>query len=267
MEFLRKMIVKYDQSAKYYLGERDLNPLLGKELELEYSGICKCGGCGLEGKIKLYGDGFCGKCIKRLACCDLCIVKPELCHYDQGTCRQPEWGDQHCNRPHIIYLANTSGPKVGITRAENVPSRWLDQGATQALPVIKVDRRYHSGLVEKLLAEFVSDKTNWRIMLGGDNAPIDLYSQRDYLFDQAGEALDDLEEELGSFEFLDDEVVQNFSYPVLKYPETVKSLSFEKNKIIEGTLVGIKGQYLIFDKGVFNVRKHSGYGVIIRSNI
>ena len=163
--------------------------------------------------------------------------------------------------PHYVYLANTSELKVGITRNTQIPTRWIDQGATSAIPIIKVSTRLQSGIFEVLVSEFVSDKTNWRKMLKGEISPLDLKLERDQLFEQVGEQLDELESEYGEdqIEILEDEEVVNIEYPVLEYPKTVKSLSFDKLSKVEGILLGIKGQYLIFDIGVINIRKHTGY--------
>jgi len=58
-----------------------------------------------------------------------------------------------------------------------------------------------------------------------------------------------------------DEIIE-LNYPVVEYPEKVKSLSFDKTNIIEGKLMGIKGQYLLFENGeVLNIRKHTSYHV------
>jgi hypothetical protein len=72
-------------------------------------------------------------------------MKPETCHYHLGTCREPDWAQNHCFRPHIVYLANSSGVKVGITRKTQIPTRWLDQGASQALPIFEVQQPFVIG--------------------------------------------------------------------------------------------------------------------------
>lgn len=261
---LDKMATSYESPVEYQLVLGDerlpLNPYLGKKLTLKFSGKILCGHCGKETK-KSYGDGYCFPCTQKLAQCDICIMKPELCHYDKGTCREPEWGLSHCMIPHFVYLANSSGLKVGITRHTQIPTRWIDQGAIQAMPVFEVKTRYHSGLIEKILSEHVSDKTNWRNMLKGNNEKIDLKSERDHLMNIAGEQIEMLEDELGlgAFNYLENAEVTEIEYPVLEYPTKVSSMSFDKKAVIEGTLMGIKGQYLIFEDGVINIRRHSGY--------
>ena len=144
----------------------DLNPLLGQEISLVYSGKIFCIECARKTN-KSFNQGYCFPCLRRLAACDTCIVRPELCHYHEGTCREPQWGEAHCMQPHVVYLANSSGLKVGITRKTQVPTRWIDQGAIQALPIVEVDTRLQSGLIETALKSTVNDKTDWRRMLKG----------------------------------------------------------------------------------------------------
>lgn len=230
----------------------DLTPHIGKEVCLTYSGNINCLNCGKKTK-KSYSQGFCFPCTIKLAECDLCILKPETCHYDKGTCREPAWGEEHCLKPHVVYLANSSGLKVGITRRTQIPTRWMDQGAAAALPILEVNTRLLSGQIEVLFKKHISDKTDWRKMLKGDPEEIDLVAEKERLLELLGE-------ELKSFEYkLLDGPVMRFKYPVERYPEKVSSLSFDKTPEIKSRLLGIKGQYLIFEAGVFNVRAHSGY--------
>jgi hypothetical protein len=197
----------------------------------------------------------------RLAECDMCIVKPETCHYDAGTCREPEWGLQHCMQPHYVYLANSSGIKVGITRGSQIPTRWIDQGASQALPIFRVASRYQSGLLEVIIKQHVSDRTDWRKMLKGDAEPLDLAAMRDQLAEQCSKPVAELQSRFGAenIDFLPAEPMAEIKYPVEQYPEKVKSLNLDKSPLVEGVLTGIKGQYLILDSGVINIRKYSGY--------
>jgi hypothetical protein len=175
----------------------------------------------------------------------------------------PAWGLEHCMIDHFVYLANSSGLKVGITRHTQIPTRFIDQGAVEALPIIRVKTRYHSGLVEKLLSSELKDKTDWRKMLKGERVELSLEEMRDEVFENFSSDLDSLENKYEglSLEFLERESIIDIDYPVLKYPEKVTSMSFDKSAIIEGKLEGIKGQYLIFDKGVINIRNHTGYKV------
>lgn len=245
------------------LGEHrvELNALLGQPLTLGYTGNIYCDACGRKTS-KSFAQGHCFPCMKKLARCDMCVMKPETCHYFEGTCREPEWGERHCMVPHIVYLANTSGLKVGITRASQVPTRWIDQGATQALPILRVATRQISGLVEVALAELVADKTNWRAMLKGDETPLDLKAEAARLLPEIKEKLAELVLRYGEEAITPlDEPVVGLSYPVLEYPKKIASHNFDKNPVVSGTLLGIKGQYLIFDSGVINLRKFTGYEV------
>ncbi len=156
-------------------------------------------------------------------------------------------------QPHVVYLANSSGVKVGITRQTQVPTRWIDQGAYQALPLFKVKTRLDSGLVETIFGKYVADKTNWQRMLKGNPEVIDLVALSQELMEKVGEEVRPY-----VYEKMAQEVVQ-MNYPVQRYPEKVKSLGLDKVPVIEDDLVGIKGQYLIFANGVTNMRNHAGY--------
>ena len=180
-------------------------------------------------------------------------MRPETCHYHLGTCREPDWGLSNCFAPHIVYLANSSGIKVGITRKTNTPSRWIDQGAISALPILEVKTRLESGLIEKALKSFITDKTNWRTMLKNETEPTDLVTAKVSLLAEVSSLVDELDAKT-----LPDDII-NIDYPVLKYPTKVVSLSFDKNPVISGVLNGIKGQYLLLESGVLNVRKFSSY--------
>lgn len=255
-----------ENKAHYFLRtpgiEINMNELIGKELKLVFSKEINCTNC--QKKInKTYAGGYCYPCSIKLAECDMCILKPELCHMARGTCRQPEWGEANCMIDHYVYLANSSGLKVGITKHKNIPHRWIDQGATQALPVLKVSTRLQSGIFETLFKEELNDKTDWRKMLKGRSEFIDLEEKRDEIFEIFGEDIDRLESEFGSenVHILEHESLVDIEYPVLAYPDKVTSLSFDKQEVVEGKLQGIKGQYLIFDTGVINIRSHTGYKI------
>jgi hypothetical protein len=246
------------------LGEETvpMQPLIGQQITLQFDGGIHCQACNRKTK-KSFSGGFCFPCSQKLARCDLCFLKPETCHYAKGTCREPEWGEAVCMQDHIVYLANSSGLKVGITRIDQVPTRWIDQGATQALPIFRVKSRLQSGLVEVMFKQHVADKTDWRKMLKGAAESIDLAERRDELVALCQPQLDDLHSQYGetAIHYLANENVTEIEYPVLKYPEKVKSQNFDKTPEVQGVLEGIKGQYLIFDTGVLNIRKFSGYQV------
>ncbi|MFJ5183378.1 DUF2797 domain-containing protein [Pseudomonas fulva] len=241
-----------------------VNPLIGKPLRLHYLGAIHCSHCGKRTKSS-YSQGYCYPCMTKLAQCDMCIMAPERCHYDAGTCRDPSWGEQFCMTDHVVYLANSSGIKVGITRATQLPTRWLDQGASQALPILRVATRQQSGLVEDLLRSQVPDRTNWRALLKGDAALLDLPALRDQVLEACAEGLGQLQARFGvqAIQPLTDAEVVHMTYPVQAYPTKVVSFNLDKTPIVEGTLLGIKGQYLIFDTGVINIRKYTAYQLAV----
>ncbi|MDP3875614.1 MAG: DUF2797 domain-containing protein [Methylobacter sp.] len=237
-----------------------LNPLIGKPIKLVYTGKITCIHCNRAIK-KSFNQGYCYPCFSSLAQCDLCIMKPETCHFAAGTCREPAWGEEFCFQPHIVYLANSSGIKVGITRQTQIPTRWIDQGAVQALPIFKVQSRYLSGLIEVAIAKHVSDKTSWQQMLKSKAEAVDLRAKRDELIALCQAELADIAQrfEPQALEFLADEAVVDIHFPVDSYPVKVKSFNLDKNPEVSGILHGIKGQYLLLDTGVINIRKVTGY--------
>ena len=267
---LRKMQVQLASPVQYQLPLSDklvdLNPLLGRSIRLQHTGNINCIHCGRSTK-KSFNQGYCYPCFTSLAQCDMCIMKPETCHFDAGTCREPEWGEAFCFKPHYVYLANSSGIKVGITRETQIPTRWIDQGAVQALPILKVQSRYISGLVEVVIAQHVSDKTSWQRMLKNLVEPVDLLAKRDELLAVCSAEISAIKERFGegSISLLPDEKTINILYPVETYPAKVKSFNFDKTPEVSGVLQGIKGQYLLLDTGVINIRKFGGYEIVFES--
>jgi len=240
--------------------ELSLNPYIGEHLKLEFLGNIFCKNCGRKTN-KSFSQGFCFPCMRKLAQCDMCILKPETCHFHEGTCREPEWGEKNCFVPHFVYLSNTSGLKVGITRHTQIPTRWIDQGATQATIMFKVDNRRQSGYVETAFKEMVADKTNWRTMLKENQPDKDLLAKAGELKARFHE---DMSQTMDIFPTEAEDQsndVTRIRYPVLEFPEKIKSHNFDKHPVVEGTLVGIKGQYLMFDTGVINIRKFGSYEV------
>lgn len=234
-----------------------MNDLIGNELRLAWNGVINCTVCKKVTK-KSFGQGFCYNCFISAPEASECILRPELCQGHLGIGRDAEWEEKHHNQPHVVYLAASSAVKVGITRAEQLPTRWIDQGASSAIRLAEVGNRYESGKIEVALKEFFTDKTNWRRMLKNElDTSIDL-----------------VEEKWSLEEHLPADIVANFSendeitelnYPVLKFPDKVKSVSFDKEPIFIGKLVGIKGQYLLFENGaVLNIRRHTGYHVALQ---
>lgn len=241
-----------------------LNEFLGQSISLTFQGQINCIACN-RSISKSYQQGYCFPCTRKLAQCDLCVIQPHRCHFHLGTCREPEWGLAHCMIPHWVYLANTSTVKVGITRAHQAPTRWMDQGATSALPIYEVKTRQHSGFLEAVLASEISDKTHWQKMLKGITIDIDLNEVRLQLKEKLSEALQTVIDrfEPHSITWLENPKLYHFQYPVLEYPSKIKALNFDSDPVVAGKLIGIKGQYLILEEGVLNIRKFSGYNVAL----
>lgn len=264
--FLRKMASQYNDPIDYYLRLDDeeihLNPYIGSTIKLRHVGLITCLHCGRITK-KSYSQGYCYPCFKKLAQCDLCVVSPERCHYAEGTCRDNDFAMNFCMDAHLVYIANSSGIKVGITKQENLPTRWIDQGAVQALPIIAVQTRQQSGFVEVAFKNHISDKTQWQRMLKADDAHLDLIEIRDRLMQDVSGDLESLRNRFGlqAIQPINNVDVQTFRYPVQRYPTKVVSMSFDKTPEVGGVLYGIKGQYLIFDIGVINLRKFTSYEI------
>jgi hypothetical protein len=262
---LKKMRTALENPVHYtlVLGEQsiDMNALLGKQIALKYTGKMQCVQCQRDIK-KAFQQGYCFPCYRRLLECNLCTIHPEKCAYYEGKCDPNDWAHANCGQKHFVYLANSSGIKVGITRISQIPTRWIDQGATQGLPIFTVENRHQSGLVEVALKKHIADKTNWRAMLKGDNHPQDLFAKRDEILQQAKDHLNDLSHRFeGEIQALSDAEVTEITYPVLQYPQKISSFNLDKDPFVKGELQGIKGQYLMLDTGVINVRTFSGYEV------
>lgn len=263
---LDKMPSALAEPVRYWLaldGARlPLNELLGARLRITYGGVIHCTHCGRATR-KSFGEGYCYPCFRRLAECDLCVLSPDRCHFDAGTCRDPEWAAGFCMTGHLVYLANSSGVKVGITRAGQVPTRWIDQGASQALPIVRTRTRQQAGLVEAVLRREVRDTTDWRAMLKGSAPPVDLAAARDRLLERCAAEFAQLTKRFGvqAMQPIAGAEVVAITYPVREYPLRVTAWNLDKTPEVAGRLLGIKGQYLIFDGGVLNVRKFTGYEV------
>ncbi len=261
---IRKMRVELTEPVQYALlvgvDLVALNERIGKPIHLAYSGQIHCVACGRKTS-KSFNQGYCFPCMRSLAECDVCIVRPEQCHFHEGTCRDAEWALHHCMQSHVVYLANSSGLKVGITRGSQIPTRWIDQGATQALPLFRVANRYISGLLEVVLKQHVSDRTDWRRMLKADADPVNLFAEGQRIIERCRAEIDALNLRFGAvaIELLEMPEPTNIQYPVQRYPDKVTALNLDKTPVVDGVLEGIKGQYLLLDSGVINMRKYAGY--------
>jgi hypothetical protein len=254
-----KMRVTGETPVRYYLslsdGEVDLNELIDHKIKIKFTGIIHCVDCGKVTK-KAFGQGFCYPCFIKSPLNSECIVRPELCEAHLGKGRDPEWEKEHHFQPHIVYLALTSGVKVGVTREEQVPDRWIDQGAWKAIMIAKTPYRQPAGQIEVLLKDHFTDKTSWQKMLKNEMA-IDIDLQK-----EKSRAQELITNELKEFITGGTQTVHEFTYPVKKYPVKIQSMSPEKNPVIESVLTGIRGQYLFFDNQyVINIRNNSGYEI------
>lgn len=265
---LRKMRSELGEVVKYTLDLPDvldygqevvMNDLIGKEIRLTFKGYMNSVLSGEKMK-KTFGEGLTYKEFMESPQASPSIIRPELSRIHEGIAlRDEEWERRNHLTPHTVYLSLTSGMKVGVTRNTQVPTRWIDQGAVKALKIAETPYRQAAGLIEVSLKDFIADKTNWQRMLKGVVQEGDgLEAKRDELFEE-------LPEEFEEF-WLTKEPVVEINYPVTAYPEKVKSQKLEKVHEVEGTLLGIRGQYLIFDGGrVLNVRSHSGYRVVLEA--
>ena len=265
---LRKMPAEAGDPVSYTIRVGDtlipLNEMVGYTLQFDFDGVIRCINCDRKTN-KSFSQGYCYPCFRKLAACDSCIMSPEKCHYHEGTCREPEWGETHCMIEHVVYLANSSGLKVGITRGSQVPTRWIDQGAVDAIPMVRVATRQLAGFVEVACKKYVADRTNWRAMLKGDVPDLDLVEERRRMLELVADDLSELRAAHGenSIRAVDEDGVA-LRYPVEVWPRTVKTHNLDKSPSADGVLQGIKGQYLILDTGVINIRKYTGYEVRFR---
>lgn len=253
---LRKMQTEIGNPIQYFLVfENDflnMNQLLDKEIQIDFIKF-QCLNCGE--KRPIYRMGFCKSCFYETPLAGDWIMKPELstAHLDKED-RDLDYEKKVQLQPHIVYLANSSNVKVGVTRKTQVPTRWIDQGAHEAIEIVEVPNRYLAGITEVALKNHVSDKTSWQKMLTNRVEDVDLVEWRSKLQPS-------IPEEASEY-FLGENSETHLDFPVLQYPEKVKSLNLDKTPSYKGVLKGIKGQYLIFeDSTVFNIRGNEGYYV------
>ena len=254
---LTKMQTEFGNPIQYYLvfenSFLNMNQLLNKEIIINFEGF-QCLNCGK--KKKIFRQGFCYDCFYSSPAVGDWIMKPELSTAHLGVAdRDLDYESKVQLQPHIVYLALSSEVKVGVTRKTQIPTRWIDQGAEKALTIVEVPNRYLAGITEVALKNHFADKTNWRKMLTNDIASIDLVVEKLKLQEL-------LPNEVQDFFYLDKNDLYEMHYPVLEYPKKINSLSLDKTPNFKGVLIGIKGQYLIFNDGtVFNIRSSEGYVV------
>ncbi len=255
---LIKMRSEYTNPVTYFLklgdSELKMNELLGKLLLLKYTGTIHCIQCGKRTS-KSYSQGYCYNCMLTAPQADESVVRPELSKAQFGIARDMEWSKENDLIDHFVYLSVTSGLKVGVTRSHQLFTRWIDQGAAQAIKLSCTPNRHIAGITEVFLKKYVADKTNWLKMLSGDT------THQINLIDEKARLSALLPSELQQYSERDNTIYPIF-YPVQSIPGLLYQISLEQNAEISGRLVGIRGQYLIFDDGgVLNIRKYSGYFV------
>lgn len=269
----------YRITPKYFFQSEKNEVFPGQTVSLRHGGAFVCTSCAK--KVKKLFDGYCFPCLKSKASADTCIMSPHLCHYAAGTCREPTWGETFCYTPHFVYLSYTDKYKVGITRANQIPTRWIDQGATMAAAIARVTSRHQAGVIEKLLCEQWADKSHWlRMLQAGNGRPSEAafreqwHAVREYLLGhkafESGSLLVPLPVKLGlaqDIEVFNDASVFEIEFPGANQMERkFNSQNLDKSPEISGKIEGIKGQYLIFEHCVVNVRRHEGYVVDLESD-
>ncbi|MCW3785162.1 DUF2797 domain-containing protein [Plebeiibacterium sediminum] len=252
---IEKMLTQLDDNVKYILpiGEEriEMNQYIGKQISLQFQNQINCVACGTKTN-KSFAQGFCFNCFSSAPEASECILHPDKCQAHLGISRDMQWSINHCLTPHIVYLANSSNIKVGITRKTQIPTRWIDQGATAAIIIAVTPNRHIAGIIEKYLMQYYSDKTSWQSMLKGVSNHVDLSAEK-------AKVKSLLPAELLQYYSTSDDIT-TIKFPVEEYPVKIKSESFDKTQNVEGVLTGIKGQYLILDHSrVINIRKHRGY--------
>jgi len=259
---LIKMRTEAESPVRYFLplGEEviAMNDLIGSQLTISFSGQINCIRCGKKTK-RSFGQGFCYQCFQTAPEADPSVMRPELSRSHLGIARDLEWAQKHDLIDHYVYLAVTDALKVGVTRHHQVPTRWVDQGASYAIKLAKTPNRHIAGVIESYLKNYLNDKTNWRAMLRNQvDESIDLADEKERVATL-------LPEELRKY-LSDEHEIMSLTYPVEKFPDKIKSISLDKTHQVEGVLSGIKGQYLLFDDDrVFNVRAHNGYFVELKA--
>jgi len=253
---ISKMITSFNNPIDYHLPIGDkllsVNDLISKKIKIEYNNQIFCIECNKPIK-KTYMQGYCYPCFLESPKTSECILRPHLCRAHLGESRNVQWSKEHCLKDNYVYLSITSNLKVGVTRSSQIPTRWIDQGAHLAIKFAKTPNRYLAGMIEKEISNQLSDRTQWRKMLKGDyDTNINLIQEKEKL------------ETTLSVEYREyiskDNTVTNIKYPIDAQLEKINSINLDKTPLVSNKLIGIKGQYFIFDnENVLNIRKYTGY--------
>ena len=257
---LMKMVSEIGPDVKYSLPLDNtyinISDYINKNIQIEFNNEIFCIKCNNKIK-KSFAQGFCFPCFQSSPETSECILKPELCQAQEGIARDMDWAKNHCLKDHFVYLSLTSGIKVGVTRSTQIPTRWIDQGAVSAIKFAKTPNRYLAGMIEKDINQYISDRTYWRRMLLGEYPKLNLLDEKEKLSTKLNQQY---------YKYIDnDNTITKIEYPQFNNIEKIKSLNIEKNPTIEGTLTGIKGQYLFINNNtVLNIRKYTGYIINIK---
>ncbi len=258
---ISKMRSEKHNPISYYLtigdSEIKMNNLIGKNIKIEYLNQINCINCSSITN-KSFHQGYCYSCFTSIPQCDIGILHPEKDMSHKGISRDIEWAKKNSLVDHYVYLAITGGVKVGVTRHTQIPTRWIDQGAIKAIRFAKTPHRNFAGQIEVDLKQHVSDKTNWNKMLKSKHVDIDISTIKQELIDK-------LNPEYANYVSFNNKI-ETLTYPFDYSIDSFSTISLDTTKVVEGKLIGIKGQYLIFENGnVLNIRKHNGYLVALET--
>ena len=251
---VKKMVTELSTPINYFIEFEDnfihLNQFIDKLFKFECIGY-SCLSC--SESQNLYRQGFCKSCFFESPLTGDWIMRPELskAHLNIAD-RDLDYEKKIQLQPHVVYLSNTGRIKVGVTRKSQIPYRWIDQGAHEAVELLQTPNRFLAGEAEVALKKYMSDKTNWRSMLKNERDSSNIKSSKDH-------AKNFIPSNLLHY-FIDASNVLSIDFPVVEYPDNPKSIKLNKDSFFSGILKGVKGQYLIFEKNqVLNYRAHEGH--------
>ena len=251
---VKKMVTELSTPINYFIEFEDnfihLNQFIDKLFKFECIGY-SCLSC--SESQNLYRQGFCKSCFFESPLAGDWIMRPELskAHLNIAD-RDLDYEKKIQLQPHVVYLSNTGRIKVGVTRKSQIPYRWIDQGAHEAVELLQTPNRFLAGEAEVALKKYMSDKTNWRSMLKNERDSSNIKSSKDH-------AKNFIPSNLLHY-FIDASNVLSIDFPVVEYPDNPKSIKLNKDSFFSGILKGVKGQYLIFEKNqVLNYRAHEGH--------
>jgi hypothetical protein len=245
---------------KYYLELNNnflfLNTLMNKKIFIYYihNRCIKC-----KKKNSIYKNGYCYTCFLNHPKNYIGIIKPERCTSHLNIENKNIFFEKQIElQNHIVYLSITSQIKIGVTREKTFYHRMIEQGASKAIQIAKTPNRYYAGSIEVHMKKYIPDKTNYKIMLTKNNEEIyDLINYKFYLKNK-------FSKKLINFFLEHKNNIYHFFYPIIKYPITIKNINLYNENLLNKRLIGLKGNYLIFDNGVvLNIKNHIGYYVNI----